>query len=492
MNNMYGLGTYGASSFVDTFFGTSSTSGGSLLSSIGDLQMIQKGAYKKAMKAYVAKLKSSDSAETIKNSGTADSGTKLSGLKSSSQKLYQAANDLKNASYGDNTKAEDLLDKAKNFVSQYNSVLGTTKSMNSYSILQTAVWGTEQMNLSQGLLNKVGITINDDNTLSLDETKFKAANMSDLKALFSGSGSLADRVAQKASTLYDVWHVDLTKKNKRIQPCGTDRKDAVCAVRMLKERKRRMHRFFVPEENRTENEIVIHGDDVNHIRNVLRMTKGEKIMVSCGKGVDYECEILAVSDSEISLLIRDEKPAVSELPVKITLFQALPKKDKMELVIQKAVELGAASIVPVKTKRCVVKLDAKKEEKKVTRWRTIAESAAKQSGRGVLPEVTAVKSFSEALSMANEMDYVMIPYELCEGMKESVLSFTEASQIKRGGRIGIFIGPEGGFERGEVDAAVAQGIKPISLGKRILRTETAGLAALSILMFLIEGRNEEE
>ena len=244
-----------------------------------------------------------------------------------------------------------------------------------------------------------------------------------------------------------------------------------------------MHRFFVPEENRTENEIVIHGDDVNHIRNVLRMAKGEKIMVSCGKGVDYECEILAVSDSEISLLIRDEKPAVSELPVEITLFQALPKKDKMELVIQKAVELGAASIVPVKTKRCVVKLDAKKEEKKVTRWRTIAESAAKQSGRGVLPE---------ALSMADEMDYVMIPYELCEGMKESVLSFTEASQIKRGGRIGIFIGPEGGFERGEVEAAVAQGIKPISLGKRILRTETAGLAALSILMFLIEGRNEEE
>ena len=198
MNNMYGLGTYGANSFVDTFFGTSSTRGGSLLSSIGDLQMIQKGAYKKAMKAYVAKQKSSDSAETIKNSGT-----KLSGLKSSSQKLYQAANDLKNASYGDNTKAEDLLDKAKNFVSQYNSVLGTTKSMNSYSILQTAVWGTEQMNLSQGLLNKVGITINDDNTLSLDETKFKAANMSDLKALFSGSGSLADRVAQKASTLYN-------------------------------------------------------------------------------------------------------------------------------------------------------------------------------------------------------------------------------------------------------------------------------------------------
>lgn len=253
-----------------------------------------------------------------------------------------------------------------------------------------------------------------------------------------------------------------------------------------------MHRFFVPEENRTEKEIVIQGDDVNHIRNVLRMTKGERVMISCGKGVDYECEIFGISETEIRLEIKEEKQAVSELPVKITLFQALPKKDKMELVIQKAVELGAASIVPVKTKRCVVKLDAKKEDKKLTRWRTIAESAAKQSGRGILPEVTAVKSFTEALAMANEMDYVMIPYELCEGMKESVHSFTEASQIRKGGRIGIFIGPEGGFERGEVEKAVEQGAKPISLGQRILRTETAGLATLSILMFLIEGRNEEE
>ena len=127
-----------------------------------------------------------------------------------------------------------------------------------------------------------------------------------------------------------------------------------------------------------------------------------------------------------------------------------------------------------------------KEEKKVTRWRTIAESAAKQSGRGVLPEVTAVKSFSEALSMANEMDYVMIPYELCEGMKESVLSFTEASQIKRGGRIGIFIGPEGGFAKEEIDVAKEAGAKIITLGNRILRTETAGLAVLSILMFQME------
>ena len=126
-----------------------------------------------------------------------------------------------------------------------------------------------------------------------------------------------------------------------------------------------MHRFFVAEENRSEQTIVVTGDDVNHIRNVLRMDPGEKVVVSCGKGVDYECEITEFQDAQILLTICKETPAVTELPVAITLFQALPKKDKMELVIQKAIELGAARIVPVKAKRCVVKLDEKKEEKKI-------------------------------------------------------------------------------------------------------------------------------
>lgn len=249
-----------------------------------------------------------------------------------------------------------------------------------------------------------------------------------------------------------------------------------------------MYRFFVPEENMREAEIVITGDDVNHMKNVLRMTVGERVVVSCGKGTDYECAIREIDDTEIVLSIEEQRLAVTELPVAITLFQALPKKDKMELVIQKAIELGAVAIVPVKTKRCVVKLDAKKEEKKRTRWQAIAESAAKQSGRGIVPQVSEVKSFSEAISMAEKMDTVLIPYELCETMTESFAAMQEAV---KGKSIGIFIGPEGGFERSEVEGAMAHGAIPISLGKRILRTETAGLATLSVLMFMIEGKEME-
>lgn len=208
MDNMFGMGMYGANSFMNTFFGSSGNSGSSLVSSLGDLQMIRSGVYKKAMKSlYAAKKSSMDTsssnAESIKESDTADSKTSLSNLKSSAQKLYQAANDLKSANYSSDAKPEDLLGKAKNFVEQYNNTLNTTKNMNSYSILQTAVWSTEQMNMSEKLLNKVGISIGENNTLSIDEEKFKEAKMTDLKALFSGSYSLADRVAQKASTLYN-------------------------------------------------------------------------------------------------------------------------------------------------------------------------------------------------------------------------------------------------------------------------------------------------
>ena len=128
-----------------------------------------------------------------------------------------------------------------------------------------------------------------------------------------------------------------------------------------------MYRFFVPMENIRENEITITGDDVNHIKNVLRMKPGEKVVVSCGRGIDYYCAVVDIGVEEILLSIVEEKPAVTELPVRITLFQSLPKKDKMEFVIQKAIELGAAEIVPVESKRCIVKLDNKKEEKKLLR-----------------------------------------------------------------------------------------------------------------------------
>ncbi|MCH5252438.1 MAG: 16S rRNA (uracil(1498)-N(3))-methyltransferase [Lachnospiraceae bacterium] len=246
-----------------------------------------------------------------------------------------------------------------------------------------------------------------------------------------------------------------------------------------------MYRFFVPEENIREKEVQITGDDVNHIKNVLRMQPGEKVVVSCGRGTDYFCVIRDIKEEAILLAITEKKAAVTELPVRITLFQALPKRDKLEFVIQKAVELGAAEIVPFRAKRCVVKLDEKKEEKKRLRWQTIAEAAAKQSGRGRVPEIRETMDFSQALDYGKSMNTMLIPYELCEDMTGSVEAMKQAVQ---GNSIAVFIGPEGGFERGEVEQAVSEGARPISLGKRILRTETAGMAVLSVLMFLIEGR----
>ncbi len=246
-----------------------------------------------------------------------------------------------------------------------------------------------------------------------------------------------------------------------------------------------MYRFFVDEDNHSQDEIYIQGDDVNHIRHVLRMDIGDRIMVSTGRGVDYECEIAEYMDQSIRLKIEKETPAITELPVAITLFQALPKKDKMEYVIQKAVELGATSIVPVQTRRCVVKLDEKKAEKKIARWQAIAKAAAKQSGRGIIPKIYPVHTMDQALDMATDYECNIIPYEMYDDMS-STMEIVRQAVDKRS--IGIFIGPEGGFERSEVEVAISKGVNPISLGRRILRTETAGLAILSVLMFMIEGK----
>lgn len=248
-----------------------------------------------------------------------------------------------------------------------------------------------------------------------------------------------------------------------------------------------MYRFFVPEENIRESEILITGDDVNHIKNVLRMTLGEKVVVSAGKGIDYFCCISKFGENGVCLERLEDKPAISELPIRITLFQSLPKKDKMELIIQKAVELGAAEIVPVSSRRCVVKLDEKKAQKKLARWRAIAEAAAKQSGRGKIPEIAEIMDFESALSYAKTMEMRLIPYELCEDMAGSVTAMQEAAGKKS---VGVFIGPEGGFERSEVERAIDSGAMPISLGKRILRTETAGMTVLSVMMFLSEAEQE--
>lgn len=246
-----------------------------------------------------------------------------------------------------------------------------------------------------------------------------------------------------------------------------------------------MYHFFVTPEQVKGEQIEILGLDVNHIKNVLRMKNGEKLQVSDGNNRLYLCEISEMYTEKICVSIQEELPCDKELPSRIYLFQGLPKGDKMELIIQKAVELGAYEIIPVETKRAVVKLDEKKATKKVERWNSISEGGAKQSGRNIIPRVTGVMTYREALEYANALDVVLFPYELADGMEET-RNIVEA--INPGQSVGIFIGPEGGFETQEVEQAVANGAKVITLGKRILRTETAGLTTLSILMYHLESK----
>lgn len=244
-----------------------------------------------------------------------------------------------------------------------------------------------------------------------------------------------------------------------------------------------MHRFYAENLNTADKEIVITGDDVNHIKNVLRLKPGDEIVISDGRSRDYYCTITELNNDFVTADITDICSNKAELPVEITLFQGLPKSDKMDFIIQKAVELGAVNIVPVITSRTVVKTDKKKEEKKLQRYNLIAEAAAKQSGRGIVPKVKEFMSFKEAIKLAETMDMILIPYEEAEGMDYSKKIISE---IKEKSSIGIFIGPEGGFARDEIDYAMSKGAKIITLGKRILRTETAGLAILSIIMFELE------
>lgn len=247
-----------------------------------------------------------------------------------------------------------------------------------------------------------------------------------------------------------------------------------------------MNQFFVaPEQIHMESRTVtIQGADYNHIHNVLRMRVGEELAVSNGEdGREYRCAIRSFGRDSVDCELRFVKEDGVELSSKIYLFQGLPKADKMEMIIQKSVELGVYGIIPVETRRCVVKLDEKKAGAKTQRWQQIAESAAKQSKRGIIPKVWEPMSFSKALKMAQDMDVALIPYELAEGM-EKTRRLIEA--VKPGQSIAVFIGPEGGFEEGEIQSAVEHGMEPITLGRRILRTETAPLAILSWLMYHLE------
>lgn len=250
-----------------------------------------------------------------------------------------------------------------------------------------------------------------------------------------------------------------------------------------------MNHFFVRPEGiikeKEEAYAVISGSDVNHIRNVLRMKEGEELLLSDGEGRDYHCVIQSFGEDQVFCRILDTETSRSEPSVQFYLFQGLPKADKFEHIIQKSVELGVYEIIPVETARSVVKYDAKKKEGKQQRWQKIAEGAAKQSHRAMIPEVKPVLNFPGALSYAKDLDLVLIPYENYKDMKATK---EVIGSIRPGMRVGIFIGPEGGFEQEEVEKSRGEaGAVPISLGSRILRTETAPLMLLSVLMFSLEG-----
>ncbi len=245
-----------------------------------------------------------------------------------------------------------------------------------------------------------------------------------------------------------------------------------------------MYQFFVADSQIGREFITITGADVNHIKNALRMKPGEKIRISNQNGTDYFCEITEITDSFVQADILKEDAPSTELPSKIYLFQGIPKGDRMETVIEKAVELGVYEIIPVAMQYCVVKLDAKKRASKALRWQKLAEAAAKQSKRSMVPKIRPVMEFREAVAYASGCDIRLVPYENKDGMAATRAAL---SAVMPGSSISVMIGPEGGFSEAEI-ALAAKSMQVISPGKRILRTDTAGIAMMSMLMLELEMR----
>lgn len=241
-----------------------------------------------------------------------------------------------------------------------------------------------------------------------------------------------------------------------------------------------MSRFFINEKDINANSITITGDDVTHIKRVLRLNAGDSLTLCDGKGSDYSVKIEKVEGDRIITGIMSVERSSTEPPFEVTLFQGLPKSDKMELIIQKCVELGVNRVVPVSTGRTVVKLEnAKDTQNKVNRWRRISLEAAKQCNRGAVPEIEMPVSFDKALELSAGSQLGIIPYEKerSGGLKKILTGDFQS--------ISVFIGPEGGFTEEEIEKALLKGLKPVTLGPRILRTETAGPAVLSILMYAL-------
>ena len=235
-----------------------------------------------------------------------------------------------------------------------------------------------------------------------------------------------------------------------------------------------MPRFFIDYTPEVGGEAVIEGGDARHIGGALRMTAGESLTLCDGKGTDYACTVTAVEKERVTLSVDTAAPSYSEPSLAVTLYMGLPKGDKMELIIQKAVELGVTAIVPVATARCIVKLDGKDAAKKQVRWQKIAAEAAGQSGRGIIPVVESPLSWKQALVRFAE-EKTLLCYEGGGAPIGKLVSPADTA-------ISLVVGPEGGFDTAEVEAVTAVGGQIATLGPRILRCETAPLAAIAVLM----------
>jgi 16S rRNA (uracil1498-N3)-methyltransferase len=246
---------------------------------------------------------------------------------------------------------------------------------------------------------------------------------------------------------------------------------------MVKWQECQMQRYFVLPEQISDDELVIRGEDVHHLKNVLRAKPGQNLIVCAGQGLDYQAEVMEIAAKEVRCRIIGRSVSRGEPRTKVTIAQSLPKGDKLEWIIQKGTELGAVSFIPFISKRSVVKIDARKADRKRERWQKIAKEAAEQAHRGQIPTVSRPLAWEELLEQTEKAEASFIAYEKGGIPLKAAISSVSANNIM------VIIGPEGGFEEREIAAAKEKGAIPVSLGARILRTETAPLVALSCIMF---------
>lgn len=246
-----------------------------------------------------------------------------------------------------------------------------------------------------------------------------------------------------------------------------------------------MPKFFIESNQIENNKITLIGEDVKHIANVLRKQVGDEINIcNMFKSENFLCQIKEINKDNIECTILKKLKSEAEANVDITIFQGLPKAEKMELIIQKCTELGAKCFIPVEMERCIVKLDTKSEAKKIERWKKIAETAAKQSGRDLIPQIENLINLQKVCNLIQKYDIVLLAYEneIQTTLKQALKKLNNKENLK----IGVIIGPEGGFTKDEVNVLEKAGAMAITLGKRILRTETAGIAVTAAIMYEFE------